>query len=34
MIKTELSDNLAGGIDDDDVRGALRPIKTGEAREG
>ena len=34
MGKAKLGDDLAGGVDDDDVMGLLRPIKTGEVSVG
>jgi hypothetical protein len=34
MIKTKLGHKLAGGVDDDDVVGVLRPIETGEVGDG
>jgi hypothetical protein len=34
MLKTELGHDLASGVDDDDLMGALRPIKTGEVGDG
>ena len=34
MLKTELGHDLAGGVDDDDLMGVLRPIKTGEVGDG
>jgi hypothetical protein len=34
MIKTKLDHKLAGGVDDDDVVGVLRPIETGEVGDG